>query len=65
MRRHMIPSILDIYALYCDKGMAFDRADDILDIKTSGENGNGEGIFTWETQKMTIQHSVRLLNPLG
>ena len=25
--------------------MAFDRADDILDIKTSGENGNGEGIL--------------------
>jgi hydroxymethylpyrimidine pyrophosphatase-like HAD family hydrolase len=36
---------LDVYALYCDKGMAFDRADDILDIKTSGEKGNGEGIL--------------------
>jgi hydroxymethylpyrimidine pyrophosphatase-like HAD family hydrolase len=34
---------LDVYALYCDKGMAFDRVDDILDIKTSGEKGNGEG----------------------
>jgi hydroxymethylpyrimidine pyrophosphatase-like HAD family hydrolase len=34
---------LDVYALSCDKGMAFDRVNDILDIKTSGEKRNGEG----------------------
>jgi hypothetical protein len=29
---------------YCDKGMAFDLvADDILNIKSSGEKGNGDG----------------------
>ena len=33
-------------ALYCDKGMAFDLvADDILNIKTSEEGDEGEGIL--------------------
>lgn len=37
---------LDVYALYCDKGMAFDVVvDDILSVKTAGERGNGEGIL--------------------
>jgi hydroxymethylpyrimidine pyrophosphatase-like HAD family hydrolase len=37
---------MDVYALYCDKGMAFDLvADDILNIKTSEEGEEGEGIL--------------------
>jgi hypothetical protein len=37
---------MDVYALYCDKGMAFDLvAYDILNIKTSGEGCKGEGIL--------------------
>jgi hydroxymethylpyrimidine pyrophosphatase-like HAD family hydrolase len=38
---------VDVYALYCDKGMAFDLvADHILNIKTSGGGGGkGEGIL--------------------
>lgn len=35
---------MDVYALYCDKGMAL-VADDILNIKTSREGGKGEGIL--------------------
>lgn len=37
---------MDVYALYCDKGMAFDLvADDILNIKTSEEGRKGEEIL--------------------
>jgi hypothetical protein len=37
---------MDVYALYCNKGMAFDLvADDILNIKTSEEGDEGEGIL--------------------
>ena len=46
MFKHIDPTHSWMSARYCDKGMAFDLvADDILNIKTSEEGDEGEGIL--------------------